>query len=289
MIVDTHVHLFPPEIIRDWEKIAEREPHFGDFVRAGGRVWESAGGLLDAMDEDGVEESWICGFGFGDLGLCRACNEYAEASAAESGGRLKWLCVVPPMARGAGEEIAHCASRGAIGVGEISPVGQCWHIDEVRETWRVVGACHESGLYILLSAGGRDGPSDAYAFARNHPEAVIVMAGWGGGLFLRESAPEERIDLKNVYYDTATAHVVYDSPIFEAAFRVAPHKILYGSGFPLMTLPGYKKMIDETDMSSEDVDSLFFRNACGLLELLPQGGWHWRDARRDNDKNTLSK
>lgn len=270
MIVDTHVHLFPPEIIEDREKIAEREPHFGEFVRAGGRAWGSAGSLLDAMDEDGVVESWICGFGFDDLGLCKVCNDYAESVASGSNGRLKWLCAVPPMERGATEEIERCASLGAIGVGEVFPDSQGWAMDETRETWRMAGACHENDMYILVHVDGHAAPS-AYSFARNHPESVIVMAHWGAGLLWREGMKNAKEDLLNVYYDTASAPLTYEASVFEAAFRLAPQKILYGSNFPLLTLQDYKELINDTDMSGDDVDRMFFRNARDLLELSSVG------------------
>lgn len=275
MVIDTHVHVFPPEIIEGWEKIAEHEPYFSTLVRGSAHRWATVEDLLASMDENGVSESWICGFGFNDLGLCRVCNEYVADAAIASKGRLRWLCVVPPMVRGAEKEITRCAAAGAIGVGEIFPDGQDWGMEDVRETWRFAGACHEHNMYMLLHVAEYGGPSypgkgkvgarEMYSFAINHPESLIVAAHWGGGLFLCESMKNARDDIRNVWYDTAAAPFVYDSAVFEAAFKLAPSKILYGSDFPLLTLPRYQRMLNDTDLSSEDVDRLFFRNARELL------------------------
>ena len=276
MIIDTHVHIYPPDVIRDREKIAEREPHFGAVLRDGGRLG-TAEDILTEVAGESVVEAWLCGFGFGDLGLCRACNEYAYETARDSDGRLKWLCVVPPMVRGATAEIDRCAALGAIGVGEIFPDAQGWGMDECRETWRIASACHEHSMYLLVNVAEYGGPrcagkgavsaKEAYAFARNHPELVIVMARLGGGLFLCESMRNTRGDLRNVFYDTGSVPFVYDSPIFEAGFSVAPHKIVFGSDFPSLRIERYREMLAETRLTDEDVDRLFHKNAMELLSL----------------------
>ena len=94
MIIDTHVHVYPPEVIRDWERIASREDYFGTLVRSRVHKWGTARDVLETMDADGVDESWITTFGFKDLGLCRLCNDYALEAAHDSGGRLKAMAVV---------------------------------------------------------------------------------------------------------------------------------------------------------------------------------------------------
>ncbi|MDR1965674.1 MAG: amidohydrolase family protein [Synergistaceae bacterium] len=277
MIIDAHVHVYPPEIISGAEGIAQRESYFSSLVSAKAHRWAGAEDVLSAMDSDGVDESWIFGFGFKDLGLCRVCNDYALDAAARSGGRLKPLAVVPPLARGAAAEIARCAHRGAIGVGEIFPDGQDFDITDTDETWRFAAACHENGMFVLLHTAepvgreypgkGRAGPREAYAFARNHPELRIVMAHWGGGLFMYESLPDARLALRNVRYDTAAAPFVYDSKIFSLCG--APwvrDKILYGSDFPLLRYPRYKEMMDASGLAPEAADRIGSANALRFLD-----------------------
>ena len=76
MITDTHVHVFPPEVIRDWEKIARKETHFASLVRGKAHRWATVEDVIDSMRVTGIDESWIFGFAFEDQGLCRLCNDY---------------------------------------------------------------------------------------------------------------------------------------------------------------------------------------------------------------------
>lgn len=253
LIIDTHVHVYPPDVVQNWARISAREPYFSCLTNGRAHRWADAEDVLRAMDRDGIDESWICGFGFLDLGLCRESNDYALEAASRSGGRLRALCVVPPTARGAADEIARCAALGAIGVGELFPDGQDWAIDEARATWRIAQLCHEHGLFLLLHSAepvgraypgkGRAGPREIYALACNHPELRIVAAHWGGGLFLYEAMPDVRENLKNVYYDTAASPLVYGPEILASAMAVVPEKILYGSDFPLLSLSRFQEML----------------------------------------------
>ncbi|MDR3279269.1 MAG: amidohydrolase, partial [Synergistaceae bacterium] len=279
LIIDAHVHVYPPEVIADWRRIAERESYFGAL--AGGRAhkWADAEDLLSAMDEDGVDESWICGFGFMDIGLCKLCNEYVIDAAARSGGRLKPLCVTPPLTRGACGEIERCAEMGAIGVGELFPDGQSWNIDDERETWRIAASCHENGLFLMIHVAepvgreypgkGKIGPREAYLLARNHPELKIVMAHWGGGLFLYERMRDVKVVLDNVWYDTAATPFLYDSSIFEEA-RVAgmTKKIIYGSDYPILRLPRFKRMFEAAGFGAPELDALMSGNSRRLTSEL---------------------
>ena len=277
MIIDTHVHVYPPEMISDWESIAAREDYFGALVRGRAHKWGTARDVLDAMDEDGVGESWITGFGFKDLGLCRLCNDYTTLAAKNSGGRLKALAVVPPLARGAAAEIERCASLGAIGVGEIFPDGQNFDISDADETWRFAAACHEAGLFVMIHAAeqigrnypgrGNAGPKEAYLFARNHPELRIVMAHWGGGLFLYESSLEAKVALRNVRYDTAATPFIYGHEIFDVCgLDWLRGKIMYGSDFPLLRYPRFRRLIDESAIEPDAKDFLLYRSARNFLQ-----------------------
>lgn len=272
MITDVHAHVYPPEVIADWERIAAREPYFSLLVRGRAHRWGTADDLLAAMAEDGVDESWICGFGFADLGLCRLCNDYVLDAAARSGGRLRPLAVVPPAAPGAEAEILRCAARGAIGVGEIFPDGQNFPIDDIRVTWRLAAACQENGLFAMIHAGeplGRDypgkgatGPRELWTLARNHPELRILAAHLGGGLFFYEHLKEAARVLQNVWYDTAAAPFLYDAPLF-ASCAASPRmeKVLYGSDFPLLRLPRYRCMVGDGVFPEEETTAFYGENA----------------------------
>jgi predicted TIM-barrel fold metal-dependent hydrolase len=276
MIIDVHVHVYPPEIISNREKISVSESYFATLTGGRSHRWGGAADVLSAMEADGVSESWITGFGFKDLGLCRLCNDYVLEAARMSGGKLRALAVVPPTARGASAEIERCASLGAIGVGEIFPDGQNFDITDIEETWMFAAACHENGMLVSLHVAepvgrdypgkGRAGPREAYLFARNHPELKIIMAHWGGGMFTYESIPEARNVLRNVRYDTAASPFVYGAEIFGlCSVPWIGSKILYGSDFPLLRFPRFKSMIESQKMPEETFRRITSLNALRFL------------------------
>lgn len=275
-VIDTHVHVYPPEIIADWEKIASREPYFDMLARSKVHRWATAADVLARMDEDGVDQSWIFGFAFDDLGLCRACNDYVIETVQNSGGRLKGLAVVPPLTPGFEAEVGRCHEAGLIGVGELFPEGQGFQIDAVEQTWRLVGACHERDLFVLLHTAepvghsyagkGTVGPKEAWGFCSNHPEVKVVFAHWGGGLWLYELMPEMVMDLENAWYDTAATPFLYQPELFRSvAAGGLGDKILYGSDFPLLGWPRYGKMMDEAGLPDDVRQAICSGNARRLL------------------------
>ena len=279
MIIDSHVHIYPPEVVRDAESIGEREPYFRKLTSSPVHRWGTAEDLLARMEADGVDQSWVCGFAFADLGLCRLCNDYVLEAAERSGGRLRPLAVVPPLARGAMGEIERAASRGAIGVGELFPQGQGFELADERQTWRLAGVCHEGGLFALVHTAepvGHDypgkgdvGPREAAAFCEHHPETPVVFAHFGGGLWLYEQMPEMRRILSNAWYDTAAAPFLYRPGVFDALFASGVGgKLLYGSDFPLLGLPRYRRLLEGSRLGEEDRARLLGGNAQRLLGSL---------------------
>ena len=276
MIIDCHVHVYPPEVIRDWERIGRTEDHFAEL--AGGKVhkWATAEDLIARMDEDGVEESWIFGFAFKDLGLCSLCNDYVAEAVGKHPGRLKGLGVVPPMARGVEEEIYRCKDLGLVGLGELFPQGQNFDLADKRETWRLVGAAHELDMVLMIHSAepvghqyvgkGDVGPREAAEFCMNHPEARVIFAHFGGGLWMYELMPGMKLNLSNARYDSAAWPWLYEPTILSAmAAAGLGDKILYGSDFPILSLPRYEKLVQGSGVAREDREKFWAENARSFL------------------------
>ena len=279
MIVDAHVHLYPPQIQATWEHIATREPYFGALAQTSVHKWAQAEDLIARMDADGVDCSWVCGFGFQDMGLCRECNDYVLDAASRYPGRIVPLAVVPPLHREVEEEVLRCREAGCLGVGEIFPTGQGWSLTDIRQTWPLAGICFETGMLLLVHTAepvghaypgkGAEGPREAVAFCEHHPEVSVVFAHWGGGLWLYELMPELRVLLANAWYDTAATPFLYAPEIFAAAMAAGVgHKVLYGSDFPILGRDRYDRMLDKTSLSSGQREALLGRNAEALRRTL---------------------
>ncbi|MDO9508343.1 MAG: amidohydrolase family protein [Thermovirgaceae bacterium] len=277
MKIDTHVHVHPPEIQADWEKIAVYEPHFASLCSGRVHRWGTAEDVLARMKEDSIDVSWIAGFAFRDPGLCRLCNDYVINAVDGSGGRLKGLAVVNPLSRGFEEEILRCREAGFIGVGELFPDGQVFDITDMRQTWRLAAQCHENGMFLLLHTAepvgskypgkGGSGPKEASKFCSNHPEVKVVFAHMGGGLWSYETMPEMKIVLRNAWYDTAAMPFLYGSEVLNAAVAAgAGDKILYGSDFPILDARRYEELFNAAALSKGQKRSIMGANALDLLE-----------------------
>lgn len=265
--VDCHVHVYPPEVIRNWERIAEDEPYFARLARGKVHRWATAEDALGAMDEAGISESWIFGFAFKDLGLCRECNDFVIEAQSRHPGRFKGFAVVPPLARGAEAEIIRCREKGLRGVGELFPEGQGFDLSDIRQTWRLAGACHECGIPVVVHTAepvghdypgkGTVGPAEAVAFCSNHPELKVVFAHMGGGLWLYELMPEMGTLLQNAWYDTAALPFLYAPAIYRAAWAAGVGgKILFGSDFPIMKWDRHARHIEAAGLTGEQEAAL---------------------------------
>ncbi|MDO5563284.1 MAG: amidohydrolase family protein [Synergistaceae bacterium] len=277
-VIDAHVHIYPPEFDSDRDKIAADEPWFAALTSSKCHKWGTAEELIASMDANGVERAFATSFAFRDQGLCRAANDYVLDAAKKFPGRILPLAVVSPMRRGAAEEIARCADAGAVGVGELFPNGQNLDITDAAQTWRLVAACDERGLFILFhtaeQAGhqyagkGSVGAREAAKFCVNHPEARVVFAHFGGGLWAFESMPDMKLYLSNAYYDTAAMPWLYSSDVLRAVFaNGAGGKLLFGSDWPILDFPRYEKLIDAAGLTEAQKTALLCGNADKLLAV----------------------
>jgi predicted TIM-barrel fold metal-dependent hydrolase len=274
--VDFHVHLYPPEVIRDAEKLAEQEPYFDALIHNSVHKWATIEDLLPRMERDGVERAVVGGFAFRDLGLCRLCNDYVIDCVTRHPDKLDGLCLVPPLARGFDDEVRRCAEAGLIGVGELFPEGQGIDLSDIAQTWRLAGALSETGLFVLwhtaepvghnYAGKGNVGPREAAAFCLHHPEVPVIFAHLGGGLWLYEQMPEMKLYLSNALYDLAALPWLYSPKILRAIESLGmENKFLLGTDYPLLDSSRYEKALSDSGVGVETIKSIRRDNALSLL------------------------
>ena len=276
MMIDTHVHIYPPELVRDQELISRREPHFNLLTHNSVHKWGTAEDLIAAMDATGVEQSWVFGFAFRDPALCVLCNDYVIAAVRRWPDRLKGFAVVNPGRRGFAAEMERCAAAGLTGVGELFPQGQGFDLDDRRQTWRLAAACADLNMQLCVHTAepvghdyagkGNVGPKEAAQFCLDHPETVVIFAHFGGGLWLYETMPEMRMYLRNAWYDTAAWPYLYGASVMAAAKAagVLP-KMLYGTDWPILDRARYEKRLSSCGLDDTELAALTGGNALSLL------------------------
>ena len=275
-IIDSHVHIYPPEIIKDCEKISAHEPYFDALIHNKVHKWAVVDDLLTRMERDNITHAIIFGFAFRDMGLCKICNDYVIDCVKKFPDKLSGLCVIPPDNKESEREILRCAESGLIGAGELFPDGQNINIADKNETSHLTGALRAANFFVLwhiaepvghdYAGKGKTSVRDAYNFCVNNPEITTIFAHLGGGLWLYELMPEVKKILRNVYYDIAAMPYLYDSKIFDAIKSAGLiNKFLMGSDYPILGSPRYEKMFRESSLNMNEIAQIKYFNAAKLI------------------------
>ncbi len=278
MIVDFHSHIFPDEVRAHRASYMERDAWFATLYENPKRKLASAEEVVASMDAAGVDRTVVMGFAWRDGGLCRAHNDYIIESVHRFPDRLIGFACVQPLDRGDAKELERCLDAGLMGLGELSPDGQRFDIEDRG----VLQACAQVLMHYdrpLLTHSsepiGHQYPGKGQTFpwkllrlAQNFPDLKIVLAHWGGGLPFYELMPEVREALHNVYYDTAASVFLYSMDIFEVAVRlVGAGRILWGTDYPILSQAKFLARVRACDLDHEQLSAVLGGNAARLLRL----------------------
>ena len=274
MVIDAHVHLYPPEINADpagwagehdepqWALLATR-------VRRGGRPvqsFPSAAELLQALDAAEIDRAVLQGWYWHHPAACVRQNAfYAECIRQHPDRLAAAVTVFPP----AGwdhvcTELAKARDAGFQGIGELSPHAQGYAVDHpvfsemvrVAGDWRWPVNLHVTAPDARPYPGMVETPlADFASLAGRFPQTVLVLAHFGGARSPSALAPTaggqsasggrappaevggndfEAIS-PNIFYDSAAAPLSYDASIWG---RMPTGRVLFGSDFPLNLYPG---------------------------------------------------
>lgn len=289
MIIDAHVHLYPPEVNRDpvgwgaahtethWAMLCTRRRRDGRGVQAFPTVDE----LLHTMDTAGIARAVLLGWYWQWPENCTAQNRfYAECVRAHPDRLSAFATLHPAAGRDATlAEVRQAREEGLIGLGELSPHSQGYDVAdpvwgevlelaaELRLPVNLHVSDHESGHY----PGKVDTPlRDFLWLARTFPRTTFILAHWGGRLPLHD---EEAEDSMNVFYDTAASPLLYDATIWRRFLEVVPpERVLFGSDYPLNLYPKIdleprlERLVEEARQSGVDPARLS-ENTRRLLHL----------------------
>ena len=294
-IIDAHVHLYPPEVNSDptaWAAAAEefRWAVMHTRVRKNGRPVQSfplVKGLLQAMDEAGVERAVLLGWYWERAASCRMQNRfYAECIRAHP-DRLSAFATVSfsEGARVALEELKRAHDNGFCGVGELSPHSVDWPLSD-ETLHAVLASAGEWGMPVNLHVTepeSRDYPGkvatpliDFLNLARAYPETDFILAHWGGRLPL---VTDEALPT-NLWYDTAATPLLYDHTIWRKfVAKVGAERVLFGSDFSLNLYPAIDaepnmtRLVAEvhrSELPAESLKAIVCDNAERVLRLRMQ-------------------
>jgi predicted TIM-barrel fold metal-dependent hydrolase len=292
VILDAHIHMFPPQVHRDpvgWARRAD-EPYWATLIadRPGQpsiQGWATGEQLLSDMDRAGIERVLMQGMYWQHHETCVAQNDWYIACCRQHPDRLLGLAVVQPKAgQLALDEVRRAMDEGLRGLGEMLPYAQGYPIRD-PDFLRVVELLIELDLPLCLHISEPVGHvypgksttplEDYYWLATQYPELKLILAHWGGLLPFYELM--KSVNLENVYYDTAATPLLYHKDVYRAVVDVVgAERILYGSDYPLLIYPGqepepgFDRLLDEirgSGLNPDELDLVLGGNAARLLGL----------------------
>ena len=294
MIIDAHIHMYPPEVHRDplgWAQRAD-EPYWASMItdrprRPSIQGWATVDRLLSDMDRAGIDRVVLQGMYWQHLETCVAQNNWYIEWCRQHPDRLIGFAVVQPKAGSeALDEVRRAMDEGLRGLGEMLPCAQGYRT-RTPEFLRVVELLIELDVPLCLHVSepvGHDYPGksttpleDYYWLATEYPELKLILAHWGGLLPFYELMKGVRKQLKNVYYDTAATPLLYQPGVYQAVVSVVgPQKVLFGSDYPLLIYPsldkepGFSRLLEEirgSGLAPDELDLLLGKNAARVLSL----------------------
>ncbi len=279
MIIDFHVHTFHEQARADRKAHFSGEPEFKLLYDSPKSRMSDVPEIINMMDDEGVDISVICGFPWRDPENFRRNNDHVIEAVIRYPHRLKGLCCMDLFSKEAEKEVERCLDAGISGVGELAFYKSGIDKACLERLDPVMEICMKKKLPVLIHTNepvGHRYPgktpntlSQIYAMAKRYPENRIVLAHWGGGIFLYSLLKKEIGDvLKNIYYDTAASPFLYDTRIYTyAKDLVGAEKILFGTDYPLLKPSRYAKEMKTAGISVSDMEKICGLNSAALLGL----------------------
>ncbi|MBW2617724.1 MAG: amidohydrolase [Deltaproteobacteria bacterium] len=280
MIIDAHVHIFPPEVLADRTEFFNGEEAFQLIYADPAAKMVSAGELIAALDEDEVDKAVVCGFPWQKTALARKHNDYILAAAQEHPERIIPLAAVDPLDPDGLAEAERALGSGAAGLGEIgayaADLGQPQVLAGLKS---LAGLCHEAGKPLLLHAnepvghrypGKRPiGLAGLYQLIQASPQTRFQLGHLSGGLFFYELLKKEvRGVLEKCVFDTAAAPFLYQPQLYPIFAAIAgEERLLYGSDYPLLGLGRYLKEMAQGGVESGFRHKILGENAAAFWGL----------------------
>ncbi len=263
-IWDCHVHLFPPEIYRNWNKYAPKDPWFQTLTRKpeNGKgteeAWADGRETLACGDAAGVHGLVMQGWYWNDIGLQTLHNDYMARLLAEHPNRLRgFISINPKFGAASIAEVERCRKLGFSGIGELGPGGNGYDFND-PDFLQLLECANHYHLPVCIHCGepvghpypGKDTTSLAPLpeVVKWFPEVTFILAHLGGGLpFYELNRRIHRSMVPNVVYDTAANPLLYELRAIRAVVElVGADRLLFGSDFPLLLYPSKCREMDMT-------------------------------------------
>jgi predicted TIM-barrel fold metal-dependent hydrolase len=278
-IIDVHTHIFPPEIRSQRDSFFGNEPEFELLYRSATSKMAGADGTVSMMDEQGVDRAVVMGFPWRSIETARRHNDYIMDAARRHPTRLIGFCCFDPLHPAAANEAQRCLEAGLSGIGELAFYStgiddQC--LDALDPVMALARQHHCVVMLHTNEPVGHQYPgkspntlSQIYNLAKRFSDNRLILAHWGGGIFLYTLLKKEiRQVLSNIWFDTAASPYLYQVQIYRQAIELAGlDKVLFGSDHPLLKPDRYMKELAAAGLDESQRAAICGANTAKLLNL----------------------
>ncbi len=261
-IFDAHTHVFPPEVIKDRERISKQDKRFAVIYGNPEARMTDVDGLLSYMKRHGATRCVVCGFSFQDGGLLRLSNDYILEAASRSPSLIPFVQANLEDEREAVSELQRCFALGARGAGEIALYERALDGKALKKLEGIARCAEAQQRILMLHTNEQVGHvyrgkvradfRQILRFIGKHNGLDIILSHLGGGLCFFELMPEIRAALSRTYYDTAAAPFIYSTDIYRFIGEFLWEKVLFGSDYPLLTVARYRDGMSEIEKDKQD-------------------------------------
>lgn len=264
MLIDFHTHAFP-------DRIAARA--VSTLSHEGGGLEPQTNGTLASLKEqmaiDGVDISVVHSIATNPKQM-RKVNDFAMEMDKDPA--IVAFGSVHPDAPDALEELERIKAAGLKGV-KLHPEYQGFYANDpkMKPIYRTISRL---GLLVLFHAGHDYGFAPPYHGMPQHIlealawlDTPVIAAHWGG-VGCGTEVLQTLCSREGLWFDLSFGYSHMPKQIAQAIVdKHGPEKLLFASDIPWHRPSWELRLIHSLDISSEDKEKIFFRNAQNLLSL----------------------
>lgn len=262
MLIDFHTHAFP-------EKIVDRA--ISSLSKTAGGVIPSYDGRVDSlislMDKNGVDKSVVLNIAT-NVRQMHSVNDFASSINSD---RIVAFGSVHPDAPDVLEELDRIKSLGLKGI-KFHPEYQNFFVDD-EKMQPIYEKISSLNLITVFHSGGDLGYLPPYHCMPDNAlnalkwfSSPVVFAHWGGYFYSDEVL--DKLAGSDAYFDVSYGYNSVPRPLAqEIVKKHGADKLLFGSDGPWHQPDKEKLFIESLDLTQEDNEKIFYKNAQKLLNL----------------------
>lgn len=276
MIIDCHTHIFPEFIKKNRQDYFHLESEFRLLYQSQKSKIDTLYDLLKSMDENRIEKSIVFGFPWNLEENAKIHNDYILDAASKNRDRLIPFSCFNPIKDYAFKEAKRCLDLGFSGFGELGIYKDDFTDLNLIKIRPVMDIAKEKSIPIIFHTNepcGHIYPGKApislkgiESFIQSFKGNKIILAHLGGGLPFY-SLLKKPPNTDNIIFDIAAVPFIYKKNIYQILEKIGlQDKIVFGSDSPLISPKRYIKEIDESLISKEFRDKIFYKNIKNFLK-----------------------